>query len=326
MAKPWDKALRWLIRTNPQAFIGLLVPDAHFIRAHPDILEPEKLEVDGLLEVLINDKVGLINIEFQTYNDSTMGERLARYNMITRFKYELPVLSCVIWLLKDGNVPQSPLTLDFLGVYDVITFNYLSVEIAQLTPESFLDSNQIGLLPLVSLTKGGTNREVIQRMFREIQSLEDIEEKDRQDVEFIAFTLASLVLKRTNVNDIEWLKRSFHRMHDIIKESPIYQEVLQEGEDRGLQRGIQQGLQRGLQQGRQEGELIASRKMLLVLVQARSAKMLEQARIQAEQIENQTILEDLITKIALAQTEEEAEHYLLSWRTIYKDLLSKDGK
>lgn len=39
-----------------------------------------------------------------------------------------------------------------------------------------------------------------------------------------------------------------------MRESVIYQEILQEGVQQGLQQGVQQGLQQGVQQGLQQGE------------------------------------------------------------------------
>jgi hypothetical protein len=60
--------------------------------------------VDALLEVSIDGQRMLLHIEFQTYNDDMMDEWLMRYNVLARMKYGLPVLSCVIYLLKDGGI------------------------------------------------------------------------------------------------------------------------------------------------------------------------------------------------------------------------------
>jgi len=34
-------------------------------------------------------------------------------------------------------------------------------------------------------------------------------------------------------------------MHDMLRETPIYQEILKEGREEGLEKGLEQGLQRG---------------------------------------------------------------------------------
>ncbi|MEB3174102.1 MAG: hypothetical protein VKN60_02780, partial [Cyanobacteriota bacterium] len=53
---------------------------------------------------------------------------------------------------------------------------------------------------------------------------------------------------------------------DIMKESTIYQEILQEGEQRGLlkgeQRGLLQGKQEGKLEGKREGKLEVAQRLL----------------------------------------------------------------
>ncbi|MFM7878378.1 MAG: flagellar assembly protein H, partial [Microcystis panniformis] len=40
---------------------------------------------------------------------------------------------------------------------------------------------------------------------------------------------------------------------DIMRESVIYQDILEEGREEGEEKGLQKGLQKGRQEGRQEG-------------------------------------------------------------------------
>ena len=108
--KPWDDSLRTLVRANPQAFVTWLLGEAQFIKELPDKLKSWQLEVDALLQTNFGGQDMLLHIEFQTYNDSDMDERLLRYNVLIRGEYHLPVLSCVIYLLRDGNIPKSPLS------------------------------------------------------------------------------------------------------------------------------------------------------------------------------------------------------------------------
>ena len=39
----------------------------------------------------------------------------------------------------------------------------------------------------------------------------------------------------------------------VLRESPWYQEILEEGLERGLEQGLEQGLERGLEQGLEQG-------------------------------------------------------------------------
>jgi predicted transposase YdaD len=93
MAKPYDDGLKQLVRANPLAFVLWLIPRAQFVRDRPYELKNWKLEVDSLIEVIVDGVLMLLHIEFQTYHDATMAERLLRYNVLIRSEYNLPVLS-----------------------------------------------------------------------------------------------------------------------------------------------------------------------------------------------------------------------------------------
>jgi len=246
--------------------------------------------VDSLLHVIFNGKEMLLHIEFQTYNDSAMAERLLRYNILARSEYKLPVLSCVIYLLRDGNVPKSPLSWTVPTGQEVLRFLFQSIELGELLPEELLHMNQPGLLPLLPLTKGGARREVANVMFAELRTAV----AEQAELMAIGSTLASLVFKRENPADLEWLHRRLQEMHDTLRESPFYQEILQEGRE--------EGREEGLEKGHLEGKLEGLRETLLTIVQARFPKMARLAKGLATITEDPAVLQNLILKISLAQT------------------------
>ena len=88
-------------------------------------------------------------------------------------------------------------------------------------------------------------------------------------------------------------------MQDILHESEIYQLIMQEG------------LEKGLERGRQEGKLEGLQETLLALVQARFPKMIRLTKGLALVTEDPETLQNLILKVSMAQTSEEARNYLL---------------
>ena len=79
----------------------------------------------------------------------------------------------------------------------------------------------------------------------------------------------------------------------VLRESPLYLEILQEG--------MQQGLQQGLQQGIQQGALKAHRQTILGFLRARldlSATDLGGIARQLERIEDESALQELVFKAA----------------------------
>ncbi|GAC1579679.1 MAG: hypothetical protein PVS3B3_38920 [Ktedonobacteraceae bacterium] len=55
------------------------------------------------------------------------------YNVLLMVAYQLPVLSCIIFLLRDGTVSQSPLNIFVPAGHLIHTFYFESIEIGRLT-------------------------------------------------------------------------------------------------------------------------------------------------------------------------------------------------
>jgi predicted transposase YdaD len=82
--------------------------------------------------------------------------------------------------------------------------------------------------------------------------------------------------------------------NDILRETWVFQEIMQEGEEKGLKKGLEELLQ-----------------ALLDVVQARFPELSFLARGQIAFIEDLEVLRSLIVKMSTAQTIEEAQQRLL---------------
>ena len=294
MAKPWDDSLKKLVQADPQAFVSWFVPDASFTGARPHELKHWTLEVDALLGVRVSGQDMLLHLEFQTHNDPAMAERLLRYNVLARSEHRLPVLSCVIYLLGSGEASTSPLSWMLPTEQEVLRFHYQSIELKALLPEEVVRTGLTGLLPLLPLTKNGARREIVETMFSRLLAAKKIE------LVPIGYTLASLAFSRENPVDQDWLFRRFHEMHDILRETPIYQEILKEGR------------QEGLEQGLQRRQLEALRQAIVEVVVERFPKLVRLTKKQVVLIEDPELLRHVLVKVSVAQSAEEARGHLLA--------------
>jgi predicted transposase YdaD len=293
MAKPWDDSLKKLVQADPQAFVSWFVPDASFTGARPHELKHWTLEVDALLGAQVKGQDMLLHLEFQTYNDPAMAERLLRYNVLARSEHRLPVLSCVIYLLGGGEASPSPLSWILPTGQEVLQFHYQSIELKALLPEEMMRTGLTGLLPLLPLTKNGARREIVETMFGRLLDAKKIE------LVPIGYTLASLAFSRENPGDQDWLFRRFHEMHDILRETPIYQEILKEGREEGLEQGLQRG------------QLEALRQAVVEVVVERFPKLVRLTKKQVALIEDPEVLRHVLVKVSVAQSAEEAKRHLL---------------
>ena len=158
--------------------------------------------------------------------------------------------------------------------------------------------SMVGLLPLLPLTKSGARREIVETMFSELLGAQ------RMELVPIGYTLASLSFSRENTDDQDWLLRRFYEMHDILRETPIYQEILKEGREEGLEQGLEQGLQRG--------QLEALRQAVIDVVVERFPKLVRLAKKQVAVVEDSELLRHVLVKVSVVQTAEEAKQHLLA--------------
>jgi predicted transposase YdaD len=92
-----------------------------------------------------------------------------------------------------------------------------------------------GLLPFAALAKAENPESILQEVAQRIENITDLSQKG--DIAAAAAVLAGLVLDRQVIRRI--LRR------DIMRESTIYQEILEEGEQIGVIKGEQIGVIKG---------------------------------------------------------------------------------
>ncbi len=103
-------------------------------------------------------------------------------------------------------------------------------------------------------------------------------------------------------------ERRFAVFSDFLRDSPVYQEVLEEGMEKGLEQGLATGLQKGLQ----AGELHAQRQTLREVVNERFPELGYLAKEQAEATDDAELLRRMTVKISVAPSPGDAEQYLLA--------------
>jgi predicted transposase YdaD len=139
----------------------------------------------------------------------------------------------------------------------------------------------------------------------------------------MATTLVSLAFGKENTTEQNWLLRRVSDMDDVLRETPVYQEMTRWAREEGLQEGIREGIlegiregrregrQEGLEEGRLEGRLEGLQQALLIILTERFPKLIRLAKKQMAVIEEPEILQLLIVKMSVAQSPEEAKQYLL---------------
>jgi predicted transposase YdaD len=105
-----------------------------------------------------------------------------------------------------------------------------------------------------------------------------------------------------------------NKIHDILHEMPLYQEILRAGSEEGLARGRKEGHQEGhtegLQIGIREGQFKAQRRAILSIVQERFPRLELLAKKQIAMSSDADRLNGLIVQLSVVNDEREATRLL----------------
>jgi predicted transposase YdaD len=249
----------------------------------------------------------LLHIEFQSSNDKGMPERLLEYSFRAKMEYDKPICSCVIFLRKDGIVPEPPLRWTWRKGKKILIFDYLCLKLWEMTREELLAFNQPALLPLALLTKDGASRTIVTEMF------ESLLEHKLYDLLPVGQTLAALTLKK---DDLDWLERTYQKMTDILKDSPAYQWMTRDAREDGRVEGLEEGRKEGRVEGREkerEEAVEQFRQAVIAVVSHRFPKRVRFTKKLVHLCHDMERLQKLVVNLSIAQNEADAEDYLLSF-------------
>lgn len=283
----WDSFAKRLIGLRPWQYVSWLIAGAEFIEVVNIELKAPELLADALLKVRINGQLALLHIEFQSYEDSAMGKRLIEYNVIAEYQYGLPVRSFVIYLRK-RKVSKPPYIRTFIDGSITYHFHYQVIKLWDIPAQVILNLDWEGLLPLLPLTKGGKKLEMVQVMLNRLSNDRDL------------LALAEMYggLAFTSESEKAKFKRRFLMFQDIMKDSWVYQEIVQESEARGREEGRREVLQ-------------SQRQTVLDIVSHRFPSLRQLASQQVARMADLDALRLLIVNLSITDNGEDMRKLLL---------------
>jgi hypothetical protein len=317
MPHDFDDTLKKLVHANKEDFVRFVMPDQDVEVV--DTLETEfkrTIIADAMIHIKVGEEPAALHFEFQARNEEDVPMRVLEYQYQGRRKHKLPIFSFVFYLQEDGEVPSSPLTWGFPRYPgDVLQFNYKVIDLATMSAEELRSTGLAGVMPLMILTRDGATREVAEEI------MTDLGATGKDEALLTAYVLIGLVFDKKTAEDRQWLRRRWHAMSERLKDNWFYKEITEEAREEERKK-LEAERKRELEEERKKleaerrQELDRWRQTMQRLVQERFAgpKMALLAEGQAAIITDPNVLQDLILKLAVARSEEEAKDYLLSWR------------
>ncbi len=291
MSDVWDDSVKRLFREHPQDFVSWLMEGAIYRGAVSGELKNRTRRTDILMDVVQQktQKEGLLHVEIQSEDDKQIAKRLLEYNLLATLTYEKPVLSWLILLRPMPEAPQSPLVSALFDEIEAWRFSYVIIKLWETSAEELLRTGLIGPLPLLPLTKGGTEQEWL------APTIATLYAADEYELLSLTKLLAGLVMKHKGQQEL--LERMFAMYKDIVEESWVYQQIVQ----RGLEKGLEQGLEKGLEQGLEQGLGLGEQRALMAIIQRRFPAILATAKELIDGITDTDTLEKLVGEVSVAQ-------------------------
>lgn len=218
----YDNICKYLAEEYPQSF-------ARWLFSTPTT-EVEVLKTELTLEPIRADSVTLLqtsnqilHLEFQTLpaSEPPLPLRMLDYWLRLYRQYRCPIEQVIIFL--------KPTTSEAVFVNEFTATNtwhrYRVIRLWEQDPAPLLADN--ALLPLAALARTNSPRNLLQQVAAQVATIESAEQ--RQNLAASVEILAGLRFEQNLINQLF--------REDIMKESVIYQQILQEGVRKGQQLG-----------------------------------------------------------------------------------------
>lgn len=281
---PWDTLMKLVMEKGAQAFASLALPDIKVGEALDKELRVTNIKGDFFCNACLDDLAIILHLEFQREKDENMDRRMWAYNAAMDINTSKPVYSVLVYLVKKGNLVESPYVQKIPGTGMGHHFAFQVIKLWEIPSEVIKQSGFEELLPLLPLTKGGQNLETVDDMITELVA------RNRSDLLELGHLCAGLVFD--DEISRQWLKERFSKVQEIIKESWVYQETIEQGREEGRQQAFQQAA--------------------ISVVRARFPELEQFAIDIIETVSDLHRLQTLIVELSGASSQEHAKELLLS--------------
>ena len=252
MPHPFDAANKHLIQAHPADWLALAgLPLGTSIQIVDADLSTVSAAADKLI-VVHAPKPYAAHYEIQSGSDGELDLRMLGYNVLGRRQLKLPVKS-IVFALRHAAISASVQG----GIWDAddpefeLQFRYKIIRVWELSSEMLLSAG-LGTLPLAAIS--AVTKDQLPGVIDAIARRFDAEVPPPQVKDWWAVTQILM--------GIRWPGALIHQLMTGVrqmKDSVIYQEILEEGVEKGFARGME----RGIDKGRSEGQTNEARKLLL---------------------------------------------------------------
>jgi len=229
----FDNLCKYLAEKYPDKFASWLLGEPTTkVEVLKTELSLEPIRADSVTFLRTQSQILHLEFQVQVPTGKPMPLRMLNYFVRLYWQYNLPVTQVLIWLQQTSN--SAVFESEFRQ--GLTSHGYQVIRMWEQPPEPLLTDP--ALLPMAVLAASDDATELLNQVAAEVAKIES--NVQRREISASTEILAGL---RFNKNLIRNLFRE-----EIMRESVIYQDILEEGRQKGKQEGRQEGKQEGKQE------------------------------------------------------------------------------
>jgi len=250
-----DNICKFLAETFPTDFASWLLGEPITLTTlKPSELSVEPIRADSVI-FLRSSKI-ILHIEFQTDPNKNIPFRMTDYRLRQYRQFpDLEVYQVVIYLTPS----RSPLVHENTFSVGELSHRFNVIRLWEQPTEIF--QKYQGLLPFAALSQTNNPEETLRQVAKQIENI-----ADKQVQSNVAASTAIISGIALSQEIIQRLLRS-----EIMKESVIYQSILQEGLAEGKAKGIAEGMAKGIAEGKAKGIAETTKQLALNMLRSNIA-------------------------------------------------------
>lgn len=228
-----DAWVKWVTQRSEVEARDIVSSDFQWVSRESDVLVQAYSPGDGEFLVLN---------ELQLRYSRRMPQRMRAYAALAEERYGLPVYPVLVNILPptSSTVIADRYESTFMDVY--ACQEYKVVNLWTVDADIAFREGLRPLLPLVPVLKGGDEESVVRRAVQVLRTDEQLSEMEPLLAFFASFVLETRLIQQIMRWDMA-----------VLRESPWYQEILEEGLEKGIEQGIEKGIEKGVEKGLAEG-------------------------------------------------------------------------
>lgn len=239
--QPYDSSLKALLAENAATILPIFIKGAVFINElDVELLSPAR-RADRVFLIQLEGQQCIVDMEIQSSVDKTIVTRLLLYRSQLRHKYQMPVISMVIYPFEMA-LPESPFE-EKVGTQKLLEYHFEVVALFKIQAHQYVQQHAIDMYALLP-TMQGFDIELLSQALEEMrQAYQDDEAKLARQLLWMG-----ILLQRSTSIPVDTkleIQRRFNMFDQLLEEDPRVIQLMAEREARGRMEGKAEGIAEG---------------------------------------------------------------------------------